>query len=113
MEFIMYKYVYDVKSVGKRVRKIRKEKRMTQEQLADKLFLSVDSISNIENGKQNCMPEHMMRICEIFHVSMDYFYFEDEKKMDDQYGDIINLLNGCDKEELMRVEQMIRLFLKK
>ena len=68
----MFRYYYDANKVGAQIRKIRKENHMTQEELAAELVLSVDSISNYENGKTTCMPEHMMHICEIFNVSIDY-----------------------------------------
>ncbi|NVJ91096.1 MAG: helix-turn-helix transcriptional regulator [Methylocystaceae bacterium] len=38
------------KAFGKRVRKLRKEKGLTQEQLAQSIDRSVDTISNIERG---------------------------------------------------------------
>lgn len=113
----MFRYYYDANKIGAQIRKIRKENHMTQEELAAELVLSVDSISNYENGKTTCMPEHMMHICEIFNVSMDYFYFEDsiskELEVPDMLTGIMELLKEAELEDVERVEQMIRLLLKK
>lgn len=48
---------------------------MTQQELAELLFLSEESVSNFETGKTMCMPEHVIQMCQIFDVSADYFYF--------------------------------------
>lgn len=43
---------------------------MTQEQLAEIMYLSVDSISKIENRKVNCMPEHVVKLCNVHVVEV-------------------------------------------
>lgn len=52
----MYKQNYDAKEFGNRVRMIRKQANMTQEVLAEKLYVSVDTVSKIENGKSGFIP---------------------------------------------------------
>ncbi len=74
---------YDAKEFGMRLKEIRKANKMTQVQLAEKLCLSVDSISNIENGRAACMPDHLTKICQIFNISADYFYFGIKKSLCD------------------------------
>ncbi|MGI6001911.1 MAG: helix-turn-helix transcriptional regulator [Candidatus Merdisoma sp.] len=37
-------------NVGKNIRRLRNEKRMTQDELAEKLFVSRQTISNYETG---------------------------------------------------------------
>lgn len=113
MELHMY---YDLKESGKRIRGLRKQFKITQEALAEKLYLSVDSISNYENGKATCMPEHVAKLCEIFNVTADYIYYGRDKGIsnrNDKEATILELLNECDTEDIERVEQMIRLFLRK
>lgn len=109
-------YHYNSKEFGKRLRKIRKLKGMTQARLAEELCLSEDSISNYENGKTTCMPEHITKICQIFNVSADYFFFNIEKELYSQAGDekmdIINILNNCSEDDLSRINQMIHILLK-
>lgn len=109
---------YNSKEFGARVKAIRKENGLTQEELADKLFVSVDTVSRIENGKIMCMPEHLVHMCEIFSVSSDYFYFGKEyvqSQLSERTSmrEIITLLAECSDGDLDRVKQMIALFLKK
>lgn len=111
----MFKNNYDVKEFGARVRRIRKENKMTQEELANKLMLTAESVSNIESGKTNCMPEHIVHICEIFNVSTDYLYFGRKSQTPEMTDseELFNLINECTEEELERVIQMVKLFLRK
>lgn len=68
-------YKYDAVETGKRIRAIRKQNKFTQEQLAEELYLTAESVSNFENGKTMCMPENIAKICELFGVTSDYIYY--------------------------------------
>ena len=110
----MFKYNYDAGEFGARIKGLRKKSKMTQETLADLLYLSVDSVSRMENGKVMCMPEHVVHICEIFNVFADYLYFGKivtGNSQNENYNKISKMLANCDKEELNRIEQVLALFL--
>lgn len=111
----MFKNNYDVKEFGARIRSIRKVNKMTQEDLANKLMLTAESVSNIESGKTNCMPEHIVHICEIFNITTDYLYFgiENQEQVKADTDELSALLSDCSAEELERVTQMVKLFLRK
>lgn len=112
----MFKNNYDAGEFGARIKGLRKKSKMTQETLADLLYLSVDSISRMENGKVMCMPEHLVHICEIFNVNTDYLYFGKMgfSQIPNTVHEKINkMLVECDESELVRLEQVISLFLNK
>lgn len=107
---------YDAKEFGRRIREIRKKNNMTQEELAQRLMVSVDSISNYENGKTNCMHDYIMHLCEIFNVSADYFFFGKisyEQRYDETTDKILELLEESGKSDKERIYQMMRIFLNK
>lgn len=110
-----YQYKYDAKEFGSRLRAIRRKNGYTQEQLADLLLLSVDSISNMENGKTTCMPEHMMKICQIFNVSADYFYFHMDKELlqkeSENLDSLMMLLKTCSDVEYSKIYRVIKIML--
>lgn len=58
--------------IGKRINVRRKELSLTQEQLAEKMEVSVQMISNLELGKKAIRPENLVKICDILNVSADY-----------------------------------------
>lgn len=109
----MNNYRYDAVKAGKRIREVRKKNKYTQEQLAEKLFLTAESVSNFENGKTMCMPENVARICELFDVTADYIYYGVESRGTDVTGvdNIVNLVKDCNPNELDRIGKMIMLFL--
>lgn len=58
---------------GTKIARLRTEHDMSQEELADQLFVSRDLVSKWENNKRR--PDRMMiqQICEIFSVKENYF----------------------------------------
>ena len=111
----MYKNNYNVKEFGERIKDVRKKNKMTQEELAEKLFLSVDSISKMENGKVMCMPEHLTKICQIFNVSADYFYFAMEKELvcekKSEIDKITDNLKMCSDFDIGKISRIIQIML--
>ena len=61
----------DQEKIGKFISKVRKEKNITQEQLADKLHITNRAISKWENGI--CLPDVsiMMELCKILDISIN------------------------------------------
>ncbi|MGL4875142.1 MAG: helix-turn-helix domain-containing protein [Clostridium sp.] len=62
------------------LKKLRKEKKLTQKQLGDLLFIDDTSISKYENAK--AMPENelLQKIADFFEVSIDYLLGRTEDK---------------------------------
>lgn len=58
--------------MGARINARRRELKMTQEALAEKMDVSVQMISNLELGKKAIRPENIVKLCGIIGVSADY-----------------------------------------
>ena len=58
--------------MGNRISARRKELKLTQEQLAEKMNLSLQSISCIELGKKAIRPENLVKLCEVLDATADY-----------------------------------------
>lgn len=61
-----------LKEMGLRINVRRKQLMMTQEQLAEKMDVSIQMISNLELGKKAIRPENIVKLCDILGVSTDY-----------------------------------------
>ena len=63
--------MFNTQQIGKRISEFRKEKDMTQFELADKLSISFQAVSNWERG--NSMPDisKLPELSEIFGVTID------------------------------------------
>lgn len=62
----------DFSYIGKRIRDIRIEKRLTQEDIADYADVNVSHISNIENNKVKISLTLLINICNALGVSIDF-----------------------------------------
>ena len=58
--------------LDKELKRLRKERGITQEYLAKKLYVSVQTIYKWENGK--CLPDaiNLLNIAQFYEVSLDY-----------------------------------------
>ena len=65
---------YDQKESGKRIAALRKEKGLTQEQLAEKLNISTSTLGKIERGIQGFSIDLLIEIGIFFGISTDYIY---------------------------------------
>ncbi len=59
-------------NMGERISKRRKELNLTQEQLAENINLSLQSISCIELGKKAIRPQNLVNLCGSLNISADY-----------------------------------------
>lgn len=57
--------------IGETLKEKRTEQQLTQEQLAEKIFVTRKTISNWENGKTTPDLESLIRLSEVFNVSLD------------------------------------------
>lgn len=62
-----------------RVSEIRKERGLTQQELADKIYVDKRTISRIENGTYFTL-ENLIRISNVFGVSLDYITLRSENR---------------------------------
>lgn len=60
-------------SIGQKLRILRKERRMTQQELADALGVKRATISNYEIERRSPHLSELRRIAEFFGVGLDYF----------------------------------------
>lgn len=58
--------------IGQRIFKRRKDLNLTQEQVAEQVDLSVQSISCIELGKKAIRPINLVNLCRVLNTSCDY-----------------------------------------
>lgn len=97
--------------MGLRIAQRRKALHWTQEQLAEKIGVSLQTISNIELGKKAVRPENLANICRILDVSADYILYG--KRNEQQISDTIAKLSSLDLDAYNVVQTLIDLLYKK
>ena len=89
--------------IGKFILKLRKEKNMTQQELADKLNVTDRAVSHWENGRSIPDVSLFKPICEIFDISVNELITGDklskEKLIKQSDENIINTINHSNREK--------------
>jgi len=93
--------------MGQRIAQRRKELRFTQEQLAEKMGVSLQTISCIELGKKAIRPENLTNLCLHLEITADYILCG--KRTEAQMGETIAKLSELTAEEFHVVKDLIDL----
>ncbi|MDU4728246.1 MULTISPECIES: helix-turn-helix domain-containing protein [Clostridium] len=64
--------------LGDKIKKLRKERHITQSELANAIGLSRSSIGMIESNKQGTGNDSLIKIADFFDVTVDYLLSEDD-----------------------------------
>ena len=59
-------------TVGNRIREVREDLQITQDQLAQRAGISKGFLSDVENNKRNISSENLLRIANVLGASVDY-----------------------------------------
>lgn len=68
-------------NIGLQIKKFRNELSLSQEELAEKIYVSRQSVSNWENDKTYPDIKSLILLSEVFHVSLDQLVKGDIEKM--------------------------------
>ena len=82
-----------LKDIGERIYNRRKHLKLTQEELAERLSVSTQMISNLELGKKAIRPDNLVKLCVELDISADYCLFGGSRDLvaDGLYEKILNL----------------------
>ncbi len=91
--------------IGKRIALRRKELNITQEQLAETIGLSLQSISCIELGKKGIRPENLINLCIALDSTSDYFLFG--KRSEFQMNSLVQKISTLNNEDYLLLESIV------
>jgi len=83
---------------GSRLRDLREEKKVTQEELARRVDLSRTSITNIEKGRQRVMLHQMMDLAEALDASPDDLIGGERVRADPLRADVARVVEALKRE---------------
>ena len=101
--------------IGQRLKRLREEKGLTQQQLADELHLTYHAVSGYERNNSEPDDEILINIATYFHVSSDYLLglsdmrnptFKGENKM-------INMMKELNEEDRKSVQEVCEILIKR
>ncbi len=66
------RYEFDATAAGKRIKRERKSKKLTQEKMAEKLGVTSKYLSKVENGRRTPSLAFMLNFSDYTGASLDY-----------------------------------------
>lgn len=98
-----------LKLVGQRIQEVRKERGISQSDLAERLSISPSHMSNIETGRTNFGVDIFKRITEVLQISADYLLRSNVPAVTDIYADeIAALISDCTPAEVEAMKKLLK-----
>ena len=91
--------------IGKRIREYRKLKKLSQEQLAEKINISTTHMSHIETGSTKLSLQVLVDIAKVLNVNTDDLIFEQKPQI--LVNRINNILSECNEEQIEVITNIV------
>lgn len=99
------------KIFGSNLKKLRLQRKLTQEQLAEFLDLQVQTISFVENGRAFVSSDVYAKICNFFDISLEFMFKPKfrEQSSNEEYlkKEIIQMMSDCNEETLIKYRNIL------
>ncbi len=98
----------DYKKIGQIIRKLRKERNLSQEQLAEKIWISTTHMSHIETGTTKLSLPVLVDLANALGVGTDVILSLTSKEKEHSLCSIQAILESCSVPQAKVLEQIIR-----
>lgn len=90
--------------IGTRIRSVRRERGLTQDELADQVGVSRSAVAQWETGRAGQITGNLSRIAGVLDVNVEYLMYGDQKRQvaEARQGDelaLLRLYRECDPED--------------
>lgn len=97
------------KLFGKRIKELRKQRNLPQEELSEKLGVFQKQIGNIETGTTFTTMANLAKLAEVFDVDIkDLFEFDHQKPREEMVEEINDLMAVSSDEKLKTIYRIIK-----
>lgn len=106
----------ETKDMGMRLRKVREERKMTRETLAEKVDLSVNFIADVEYGNKSPSIRKLYSLIQALDTNADYILGGNMREIDideeaaEAYKEIMNILNQCNGKQLASLKSISMIY---
>lgn len=99
----------DYYEIGQRIRKYRKASRLSQEELAEKVGISVPHMSHIETGNTKLSLPVLVSLATALEVSADDLLFDNTVvTRNSVIDDLTNLLENCSISQIKVLKDIVK-----
>lgn len=82
-------------NIGNRIRELRKLNNTTTTELSNKIGISQAQLSRIENNVNTAQFDTIMKICEVFSITLSEFFNDDNSEHVPLTSELKELLNSA------------------
>lgn len=101
----------DYKVIGERIKRIRRQNNLTQDQMAEQIDVSVGYVSQVERGITKISLDLLAKIGEVLHCNVADFISDSGKKSEtylyDESFDKFRSLNDKDRNTVLALIQYL------
>ena len=98
----------DYYKIGQQIRKYRKAHRMSQEQLAEIVGISVTHMSHIETGNTKLSLQVFTNIAKALQISTDNLLSQTPPIRKEQYTELLSVMDTCTPQQLQIITDMVK-----
>lgn len=99
----------DYYAIGQRIRNVRKAHRLSQEELAGAVGISVTHMSHIETGNTKLSLAVLVDLAAVLGVRTDDLLYDSEPMARSAaLDDIIQVLDGCTTQQIQVIEDLVK-----
>ena len=96
------------KQLGLRIKELRKNKKLTQTQLAERIGMETTNLCKLENGGQLPKEENIEKIAKVLDVDIkDLFTFGHLKQGTELKKELLDIIKSATEDELMLYYRLI------
>ncbi|OCS87157.1 helix-turn-helix domain-containing protein [Caryophanon tenue] len=96
--------------IGERIRYYRKERKLSQEELAYRAALHTTYIGQLERGEKNVTLDSLAKVCVALDITLSEFFSEPaatSKMLSIELTQIISLLDGRPKKDQQKILSLV------
>lgn len=101
---------YNYEPIGLRIKNIRRQKRFTQEYIAEKLNVSCQHISDIERGLNGMSVPSLMELCRVLDTDADYILFGTSTRSEN--NPINDIISKMSPQQSLHAEEILMAYAK-
>ena len=93
--------------IGKIIQKLRKDKNLTQEELAEKIDLSTNYLSKVERGLSVLNVEAFLKMANVLSFSLEDFGLNTDTRIDEDKKELIKRILSSSEKEIKAFTELL------
>lgn len=103
--------ISDMNIIGNKLLSYRKQKRLTQAEVAEIAEISDRTYADIERGCTNMRMETLVSICQALNITPNQLLLDEESSIENQKDELLKKLDSCHSKEKETALKLLSVYL--